>query len=308
MRWIAIAILQTLPAGEPVAAGDAGRRLERAAPTVHWPQFRGAHARGVALGSTPTHWDATTGRNILWKSPVPGLGHSSPIIWGDRIFLTSCISGVKDPELRVGLYGEIVPVNDNSEHTWHVYCLDKNTGKILWERQAHSGVPKIKRHTKATHANSTPATDGRYVIAFFGSEGLYCYTVDGELLWKRDFGVLDAGYWKLPEAQWEFGSSPIIYKNKVILQVDIHEGPYIAAWDLKTGKPLWKTERPDVAPSWATPGIWPTPSGDELVANASVIRGYDPENGRELWSLGPTSIQVDPDQRGPDPGTGPAPP
>ena len=279
MHCIAIVILQFLPAAGPVAGADP------AAPDVHWPQFRGAHARGVALGTTPTHWDVTTGHNILWKSPIPGLGHSSPIIWGDKIFLTTCISGLKDPELRVGLYGEIAPVNDNSEHTWHVYCLDKKTGKVLWERQAHSGVPKIKRHTKATHANSTPATDGRHIIAFFGSEGLYCYTVDGELLWNRDLGVLDAGYWKLPEAQWEFGSSPIIYKDKVIVQCDVQNEPFLAALDLTDGHTIWRTPRDDVC-TWSSPTVHESPGRVQVIANGyHNIGGYDIETGEQLWRL-----------------------
>ncbi len=149
-----------------------------------------------------------------------------------------------------------------------------------------------KRHFKATQANSTPATDGEHVVVVFPTAGLACLGVDGKLHWKHELGGLNAGGFNDPGLQWGFAASPIIYKDKVVLQVDIHGDSFIAAWDLKSGKELWRTPRPDVAPSWATPAVWSTPKGDELVTNASIIHGYDPETGRVLWSLGPTSIQV----------------
>ena len=126
----------------------------------------------------------------------------------------------------------------------------------------------------------------------FPTAGLACLGKDGKIHWKHELGGLNAGGFNDPGLEWGFAASPIIHRGKVILQVDIHEGAYVAAWDLKSGKPLWKTDRPDVAPSWSTPAIWPTPKGEQLVVNASIIRGYDPGDGRELWSLGPTSIQV----------------
>ena len=136
---------------------------------VNWPSFRGQYARGIAGSfSTPVSWSIDNSKNIKWKIPIPGLGHSSPIIWGNRIFVTTAISGKEDPELKVGLYGNIKPVDDETVHQWKVYCLDKNSGKILWEKLAHKGIPKVKRHPKSTHANSTPATDGKHVVAFFG--------------------------------------------------------------------------------------------------------------------------------------------
>jgi outer membrane protein assembly factor BamB len=116
--------------------------------------------------------------------------------------------------------------------------------------------------------------------------------MDSSIHWKHELGGLKAGGFNYPGLQWGFAASPILHDGRVIQQVDIHDGPYIAAWDLETGEPLWKTERPDVAPSWATPAIWETPDGDELVVNASIIRGYDPATGKELWSLSPTSVQV----------------
>src|SRR5215813_3691040 len=125
------------------------------APDIHWPAFRGANASGIAEGfATPTQWNAPAGENVKWKTPIPGLGHSSPIIWGNQLFITTAVSGQKDAKLRVGLYGDIASVQDDTSHRWMVYCLDKQTGKILWEQVAYTGVPKIKRHTKSTHASS----------------------------------------------------------------------------------------------------------------------------------------------------------
>lgn len=253
----------------------------------NWPQFRGAFARGVSEGQTlPVKWDASTGDNIAWKTPIPGLGHASPVIWDDRVFVTTCISGKSDPELRVGLYGEIAPVNDDTEHAWKVLAVDKNTGKILWEQTAYTGVPKVKRHTKATHANCTPATDGRHLVAFFASEGLYCYNLDGKLLWKNDLGTLDSGYWMVPDAQWEFASSPIIYEDMVIVQCDIQKGGFVAAYDIATGSERWRTPREDV-PTWSTPTIHKGPERTELILNGfKHMGGYDPKTGKELWRMG----------------------
>jgi len=166
---------------------------------TNWPSFRGENAAGIADNyALPVSWDVKTSKNIKWKTSIPGLGHSSPVIWGDRIFLTTAISGKDDPELKVGLYGDIKPVEDETEHEWKVICLNKTTGAIEWEQTAHRGVPKVKRHPKATHANSTAATNGRFVIAFFGSEGLYCYDMQGKLQWQKDFGILDSAFFAVP--------------------------------------------------------------------------------------------------------------
>lgn len=265
----------------------AGSRVATPAPavTMNWPQFRGRGATGIGDGSTPTTWDVEGMVNVRSKTRIPGLGHSSPIIWGERLFVTTCVSGKANPMLRVGLYGDIDPLKDDTRHSWRVYCVNVSDGKILWERTACEGVPKIKRHPKSTHANSTPATDGRHVVAFFGSEGLYCYDLDGELLWKKDLGRLDSGYWKAPEAQWGFGSSPIIYGNMVIVQCDVQGGSFLAAFDINDGKSIWRVPRREVC-TWSTPTIHEGPEGVELLVNGYWhIGGYDPQTGKELWKL-----------------------
>lgn len=256
----------------------------------NWPQFRGPGATGVVEGGTSAvKWDAPKSENTLWKTAIPGLGHSSPVVWGNKVFITTAVTtGAKD-ETRFGLYGDVAPVKDDPAHVWKVYALDKFTGKILWERVAYEGLPKVKRHPKSTHADSTPVTDGRYVIALFGSHGLYAYNLDGKLLWKQDLGVLDAGWFYDVDYQWEHGSSPVIFRDLVIIQADVQKDSFIAAYNLKTGKLAWKTPRQEIS-SWGSPTVYEGKTRTELITNGpKAIRGYDPLTGTELWRLGPMS-------------------
>jgi outer membrane protein assembly factor BamB len=251
-----------------------------------WPQFRGHRASGVAERSyLPLSWNVETHSNVRWKTAIPGLGHASPIVAGERVFIVTAASSDPNPALRVGLYGDIAPVKDESAYEWYLYCLDRSTGRILWKETVARGVPKIKRHTKATHANSTPATDGRHVVVFLGSEGLYCYDVCGRLCWKKDLGLLDSGFFMLPAAQWGFASSPIIYRDMVIVQCDVQKNSFLAALDIRTGRELWRTPRADV-PTWSTPTVYEGPTRAELIVNGfKHSGGYDPRTGRELWKL-----------------------
>ena len=253
----------------------------------NWPSFRGAHASGIADGQgPPTVWDASKETNVRWKTSIPGFGHSCPVVWGDRVFVTTAISGDPKSTFKPGLYGNVDSVDDTTVHTWRVYCVDKRSGKIVWERLAHEGVPKIKRHTKGSHANCTPATDGTHLVVCFGSEGLYCYDFDGNVLWRRDLGVLDSGFFFDADYQWGFGSSPIIYRNLVIVQCDVGKNSYIAAYDVADGRQVWLTPRAEI-PSWGTPTICDSKAGVELVTNGTkFVRGYDPLTGKELWRLG----------------------
>jgi outer membrane protein assembly factor BamB len=255
-------------------------------PGVDWPSFRGPGAVGVAAGPpAPATWDVPGGRNVRWRVPVPGLGHSSPIIWGGQLCTASAVGGVPNPELKVGLYGDVTPVVDRTPHTWLVMCYDKATGRKLWERTAHTGVPRVKRHPKSTHASSTLATDGRYVVAFFGSEGLYAYDMKGALAWKKDFGLLDSGFFIAPDAQWGFGSSPVIHDGRVIVQADVQKGSFVAALDLATGREIWRTPRNDV-PTWSTPLVLVEAGRSQVVVNGwKHIGGYDLATGGELWRM-----------------------
>jgi glucose dehydrogenase len=267
-----------------------------------WPSFRGPNASGVADGQpTALKWNAATGDNIIWKTPIAGLAVSSPIVWGDRVFVSTAVSSDPKAGIRTGLYGDVKPVNDQSQHSWRLIALDKRTGKVLWDRVAHEGTPKTKRHQKSSQASATPATDGRHVVVSFGSEGLYTYDVDGKLLWKQDLGVLNAGWFYDPDVEWGLASSPIIWKNTVIVQCDIQKNSFLAAFDVATGKPLWRTPREEI-PSWATPTIYEKDGRAELVTQATKFtRGYDPSTGKELWRLsGNSEIAIPTPIIGPD--------
>jgi outer membrane protein assembly factor BamB len=255
-------------------------------PGVDWPSFRGPGASGVSDGhAAPARWDVAAGRQVRWKTAVPGLGHSSPIVWGDQVCVTTAVRADGEAPLRVGLYGDIAPVDDGSVHHWKVLCFDKETGRLRWERTARSGVPRVKRHTKGSHANSTLATDGTVVVAFFGSEGLYAYDMKGEPRWQKDLGLLDSGFFMVPTAQWGFASSPIIHDGLVLVQADVQRGSFVAAFDAGTGREVWRTARADV-PTWSTPTVVQAPGGPQVVVNGfRHIGGYDLRTGREVWRM-----------------------
>ena len=279
-----------LPVAAPPAASAAS--VPRSTGPRNWPAFRGEGASGNGDGQRAvTEWDVASGKNIKWKTPIPGIANSSPVIWGNRVFAVTAISKAGDNTFKTGLYGDVKPVDDLSEHQWKVYALDKTSGKILWERTAVTATPKTKRHTKSSQASSTPVTDGKRVVAVFGSAGvLAAWDFNGKELWRVDLGVLDSGWFFDPAFQWGHSSSPIIYRNAVILQADVQKGSYIAAWDLATGKQLWKTARTDEISTWGTPTLARTADGrDEIVTNGTKIRGYDPATGKQLWTLGPNS-------------------
>ncbi len=258
-----------------------------------WPSFRGPSASGLAPEGQdlPLKWNAESGEeNILFKVKIPGLAHSSPIIWGDRVYLTTAVNTAGDSTFKAGLYGSGDAATDrNSIHDFKILCLDKTTGNTLWSETAVSAKPIDKRHVKATYANSTPATDGKHVVGFFGSNGLFAYSVDGKFLWKKDLGRLDVGAYDLPSYEWGTASSPIIWDGKVIVQCDTQKDSFIAAFEVATGKEVWRTER-DELPSWGTPNVYPGKERAELITNGSnFIRGYDPATGKELWRLGGSS-------------------
>lgn len=282
---------EAAPDSTPDTISTTLRHSTKRLPAEPWPSFRGKNASGIADGQgAPIEWNEETDSNITWKTPIPGLSTSGPIIWGNRVFITTAVGHADDDTFRTGLYGDTTPVNDLSEHSWRVYALDKTTGEILWERVTHVGTPGTKRHTKSSQVNSTPVTDGKHLVVLLGSVGaLYCYDLDGNLLWKRQTGILNSSWFLDPDYQWGHASSPIIYKNSIIIQADIHESAFIAAYDLETGNEIWRTSREEEVSTFSTPTIYQGATGDELVTNGTQIRGYDPATGKVLWFLGPNS-------------------
>ncbi len=263
-------------------------------PERQWTAYRGRFSSGVLDNTNlPGSFSLNGMVNIKWKINVPGLGLSSPVIWGNKLFITSAVKQGDQGGFKPGIYGDITPVSDSSLHEWKVFCIDKNNGEILWDKTSFKGIPKMKRHPKSTHANTSVATDGKYVVAFFGSEGLYCYDMDGNLQWQKKFGVLKSVFFAFPTAEWEFASSPVIYDGKVIIQCDVLENSFIAAYDVKTGKELWKTMR-DEYPGWCTPNIYLNKGKAYVALNGYKNRGgYDLETGKEVWSMsGGGDIQI----------------
>jgi outer membrane protein assembly factor BamB len=213
------------------------------------------------------------------------------VVWGGRVFVVTAVSA--DPAANfVAKDRGIDSARDDAKHSWKIYAIDKRSGRLLWEQTAHEGVPRARRHVKATQANSTPVTDGRVVVALMGSEGLFAWDVTGRPLWKQDLGVLNPGLWDDPDSSWGHGGSPVIYRDLVIVQADGHKQSFIAAYNLKDGKQAWRVERGEIT-SWCTPALVESAGRAELVANGGrFIRGYDPLTGRELWRFNDHDTEV----------------
>lgn len=256
----------------------------------NWPAFRGRDGVGVSEGyPILSSWNADTAAGKLsgvkWKSPVPGLGHSSPIIVGNRIYVCSAVrkAAGKAP-LKLAVGGEPTAAEDNDEQNWVVLCYDAQSGREVWRQSARVAKPRATRHEKATHANTTLATDGKRLVAFFGSEGLYCYGLTGKLLWSRDLGVINISKYGIG---WGYGSSPAIYRDRIALICDDPSNPFIVVLSLTDGKELWRAARKGICErSWGTPFIHAGASTVQVVANGwpwSV--SYDLETGRERWRI-----------------------
>ena len=249
----------------------------------NWPQWRGPQGQGISTERRlPDTWQAD--QNVAWKVELPGGGHSSPIVWGDRVFVTAAIEGEVVPGAKAVehlMEGKpwIHPdsVAGDRSHTLKVLALDAKSGKTLWEQTAYSGPVHDARHRRSSFAGPTPVTDGEMVYAYFGPEGLYAYDLRGRLAWKavETFPTLGMGT----------GTSPVLFRNLVIIQRDEDNGEKssIVAYDKRTGKEAWRTKR-DVQITWATPVIVEAAGRPELVTNATeFIIGYDPATGKELW-------------------------
>ncbi len=255
----------------------------------NWPSFRGPSASGVStVGHPPTSWDVTSARNVVWKAPIPGLGHSSPVVWGDRVFVTTAVApGSAAASVALGDVDRAGtdPAKDLVPHQWQLHAIDTTSGRIVWSRTVHDGVPRAKRHVKSSHASATPTTNGRYVVALFGSEGLYAFDMAGKQLWRQDLGVLSVGLADDPTYEWGPASSPIIHGDLVIVQNDRYKDSALIAFDLATGRERWRSPREEL-PAWSTPTIHAAAGRTTVITNSPrFIRGHDAATGRELWRL-----------------------
>ncbi|HEY6401938.1 MAG TPA: PQQ-binding-like beta-propeller repeat protein [Blastocatellia bacterium] len=254
---------------------------------INWSQWRGPEGTGVSSETNvPAEWGVD--KNIKWKTPITGRGHSQPIVWGNRVFLTTDIEGDVAPGAKAvehKIEGQVFvhpdSVGANRKHTFKVVCIDRDTGKSLWEQTAYEGAVYDDRHRKGSYAAPTPATDGNYVYAWFGGEGdgLYCYDFKGKQVWKTVVG-------KIANVGMGPGSSPALFENLIILQCDEDEGKnsFIVALDKKTGKEVWKTPR-KVQASWSTPLLVRAGQRAELITSGNeLIVSYDPKSGKELWT------------------------
>jgi len=255
----------------------------------NWPCFRGPGSQGIADGyPTRTSWnaDSTTGKisGVMWRAEIPGLGHSSPVIWGDRIYVGTAVRLSGKAPLRIGYYGDVKPAQDNDEQKWTVLCFDKKTGKRIWDRVVRTSKPKTERHEKSTHANTTLITDGKRLVGFFGSEGLYCFDLNGKLLWTKDLGVINNSCHGIG---WGYSSSPAMYGDRIVLLCDDPKDPFVGAFSLADGKELWRTSRKGACEgSWGTPLIHNDGTRTQVVTNGwPYIVSYDLETGKELWRL-----------------------
>jgi outer membrane protein assembly factor BamB len=251
----------------------------------NWPQWRGPDAAGLGRGDYPATWSAT--EHIAWKTAIPGKGHSSPVIWGNRLFITTAIQGEQIPGRKAPDHlgfdfkpGYLHPdsVGVDYANTLKVLALDADTGAIVWDRTVYSGPMYDNRHSSNTYASASVVTDGKMVYASFESEGFYAFDVDGTLKWKVSFGGM-------AKAGLGPGTSPILHGPYVILQADLEmgAGSSIVALDRVTGKEAWRTARTNRR-SWATPLLVQAGGRTELVASgAEAVVAYDPMTGTELW-------------------------
>lgn len=297
-RWLPLVAVAVI---SPMLAARAGE----------WPQFRGPGGGAQIDGKLPTEWAAD--KNVQWKIALPGFGWSSPVVWGDKVFVTTAVTdnqrkpqgmdfgggfgkgkggppgdgkGKDGPpgggkgKGGPGGFGGRGPQPPDKNFKFEVYCLDRATGKTIWKQEALEAKPRIATHGSNTYASETPVTDGERVYAYFGMTGLFCYDLAGKELWKADLGAFPM------QMGWGTGSSPVLVGDRVLIQCDNEEKSFLIAYDKTTGKELWRTPREERS-TWGTPYVWKNKERTEVVTcGARKVRSYDPETGKVLWELG----------------------
>ncbi|MHB0961284.1 MAG: outer membrane protein assembly factor BamB family protein [Pirellulaceae bacterium] len=270
--WAVTVLLLCGHLASPTRAADNG-------PQFRWPQFRGPAATGVSDSSSiPSRWSATD--RIAWKSPLPGRGWSSPIVWDDRIFVTTAIKEQGELEaVKKGLYFGGDRPAPTEVHRWVVYCLDLQSGQTIWEHEVHRGVPEQGHHLKNTLASETPVTDGQRVYAYFGNVGLFCFDFEGAPLWSRRWDSVPVRF------GWGTAASPVLHGERIYLVNDNDEASFLVALNKATGEQIWRVER-DEKSNWATPFVWENATRTEIVTSGSgKVRSYSLD-GQLLWQLG----------------------
>ena len=246
--------------------------------TTNWPQFRGPGARGVAKGKgLPTTWSTT--ENVKWCVPVPGRGWSSPVIWGDKVFLSSAISTGKEKTVKKGLYfGGNEKTPSPNQHRWMIYCFSFESGEKLWEQEANVGKPLTPRHIKNNYAPETQVTDGNLIYTYFADQGLFANDLDGELKWKRKMKAYKTRY------NWGSAASPALHGDFIYILNDNEQNSFIEAIDKNTGETLWRRDRNEKS-NWSTPFVWENSLRTEIITiGTGKTRSYGLD-GTLLWKL-----------------------
>ena len=257
-----------------------------AAEGSNWPQFRGPGARGIGTGDAlPDSWSAT--ENVAWKTDIPGRGWGSPIVWGDKVFLSSVINSGESEQPKKGLYfGGNRPDAPTTIHRWVAYCFDLNSGTILWEKALHEAPPESSIHLKNSYASETPVTDGERVYFYFGNLGIFAFDLEGELQWSKSLPARKTRH------GWGTAASPVLREGRLYLVNDNDEASWLMALDAKSGEEIWKIDR-EPESNWSTPYVWENELRTELIVPATYrVISYDLD-GKELWSFeGMSSITI----------------
>ena len=254
--------------------------------TAGWRQWRGPFNTGMAVGDAPLRWSDTSG--VAWKVPIPGRGHSTPVVVGDRLFLTTAIPTGRGSAPAGRLRGGGGGADAGLEHRFEVLAIDRRTGSTVWQRTATVATPHEGYHrTYGSFASNSPVTDGERLYTFFGSRGLYTYSLDGTLLWQKDFGVklrMDNGFGE--------GTAPTLHDNRLILHFDHLDGGFLTMLDPATGRELWRVPRTERY-NWAAPFVATHAGRRQIVVNGLTVRSYDFDTGALLWEaagLGENSV------------------